>query len=236
MALECGGDDPGFDRIGLSHRILVEAGGTWVLDFPFGPATAVAAARGWRTWEEYLDWCGSNPDPTVLRDQLRQVLQDVGVRWSTPRRIDDALGTTWFPFFEQLYRQTITGARDVLTPLNRAGRDRTRVLPFHSHAAPDVSLSVIAEGFPGHTLTTLGLPRTGYKHRTSPGQEARARIVSALRGRGVPISDADAERATNDAEGDAVDALVLLHAARGASHRTAVDWASHPGIEGWFFD
>ena len=238
VELRSGGDDPGFDRVGLTGRII-ESGGTWVIDFPFGPAAAVATAAGWTTWYEYLAWCGSNPVPTVLRDQLRQILQAAGMPWATTRESDHALGTTWFPFFEQLYRQTITGGRDVLAPLDQAGRDRTRLLPFHDHAAATAELSVVIEGFPGHTLTTLGLPRTGYKHRTLPAQESRAQIVNALRERGVPISDADATTAINDGEGDAVDALVLLHAAQGASLRTTAEWAAvgaQASIEGWFFD
>ena len=238
VELKSGGDDPGFDRVGLAGKII-ESGGTWVIDFPFGPAAAVAAEAAWTKWHDYLAWCGSNPAPTALRDQLRQVLQGAGVPWSTTRKIDQRLGTTWFPFFEQLYRQTITGGRDVLDPLDQAGRDRTRILPFHDHAAANGELSVVIEGFPGHTLTTLDLARTGYKHRTLPAQESRARIVNALRERGVPISDADARTAIKDAEGDAVDALVLLHAARDASLRTAAEWAAvgpDASIEGWFFD
>ena len=148
VELKCGGDDAGFDRVGLSGRII-EHGGIWVIDFPFGPATAVAAAAGWRTWRDYLAWCGSDPAPTALRDQLRQALQGAGVRWSTPREIDDALGTTWFPFFEQLYRQTITGARDVLAPLDRAGRDRTRNPPVSRPCCSERGTECRHRGVPG---------------------------------------------------------------------------------------
>jgi hypothetical protein len=49
-----------------------------------------------------------------------------------------------------------------------------------------------------------------------------------------------ASTAVHDAEGDAVDALVLVHAAQNASRRTATEWdervSSCAGIEGWFFD
>lgn len=239
IELKCGGGDPGFDRIGLASRVI-EGGGTWVIDFPFGPPAAVAEAAGWTTWHEYIAWCGSNPDPTALRDNLREVLRRTCVPWPTKREIDRRLGTTWFPFFEQLYRQTITGGRDLLYPLSQASRGSARILPFHKHAAASSELSVVIEGFPGATLKRCGLAATGYKHATSDAEEQRRLIVDSLRERGVPVRDADASTAVHDAEGDAVDALVLLHAARNASRRTAAEWSDKVGVrasmEGWFFD
>ena len=238
VQLKSGGDDPGFDRSGLA-TMVIEGGGTWVVDFPFGPPAAVAEVAGWRTWQDYLAWCGSNPNPTALRDQLREDLRLADVHWSTKRDIDRRLGTTWFPFFEQLYHQTITGGSDVLSPLSQANRDRTRILPFHDHAPATNELSVVIEGFPGATLTNCGLPSTGYKHAGRAAQERRRLIVDSLVGLGIPISDTDASTAVHDAEGDAVDALVLLCAAWNASRRAA-DWrdgvGEHSAIEGWFFD
>ena len=101
VELRSGGRDPGFDRAGLADKII-KGSGTWVIDFPFGPPAAVAAGAGWNSWHEYLSWCGSNPDPRALRDELREVLRAAGVPWSTKRNIDHALRTTWFPFFEQM--------------------------------------------------------------------------------------------------------------------------------------
>ena len=239
VELQSGGGDPGFDRVRLAGKV-VEGSGTWVIDFPFGPPAEVAAAAGWNSWHEYLAWCGSDPGAKTLRDQLRETLRQAGVAWATRRRIDHVHATTWFPFFEQLYRQTITGGRDVLRALDQAGRDRTRILPFHGFGAASPELSVVIEGFPGWTLERCGLPRTGYKHSGREAQDQRRRIVNSLRERGVPISDADASTAVQDAEGDAVDALVLVHAAHSVSYRTATEWAErvapHAGIEGWFFD
>ena len=239
VELKSGGDDLGFDRRGLADKVI-KGGGTWVIDFPFGPPAVIAGAAGWTTWRDYIAWCGSNSDPTALRDELRAVLRRAGVRWSTKREIDREIDTTWFPYFEQLYRQTITGARDVLCPLHQAGRDRTRILPFHDHAVANGELSVVIEGFPGATLKQCDLPTTGYKHTGREAEDQRQRIVDTLRERGVPVCDADASRAIRDVEGDAVDALVLLHAARTASHRTAAEWSdkvgAHASIEGWFFD
>ena len=127
VELKSGGDDPGFDRVGLAGKII-ESGGTWVIDFPFGPAAAVAAEAAWTKWHDYLAWCGSNPAPTALRDQLRQVLQGAGVPWSTTRKIDQRLGTTWFPFFEQLVPPDDHGRPRCPRP-TRPGRQRQDAHP-----------------------------------------------------------------------------------------------------------
>ena len=238
VLLRSGGDYPGFDRKILATKII-EDSGTWVIDFPFGPPAAIAEAAGWKRWQDYIDWCESCPDATTLQNQLRTKCDQAEVRWSTKREIDRTLGTTWFPFFHQLYRQTITGSRDVLSPLVQAGRHRVRILPFHDHKPTSKGLSLVIEGFPGATLRNFGLPATGYKHRDCKAQEQRRLIVRFLIETGIPISDKDAFRAIHDAEGDAVDALVLLCAARNASLRST-DWQNNVGeyshIEGWFFD
>ena len=240
VSLECGGDDPGFGRRALGERIVRE-GGLWVIDFPFGPPSAVACAAGWRTWQEYLAWCGDERGPTVLRDELRATLEAKGVRWWTKRKIDVKTDATWPPFFEQLYRQTITGARDVLSRLDSAERGRVGVPPFHDWCEPTRTRSVVVEGFPGWTLRGLRLCSTGYKHSTDDARDRRAAIVDALRGRGVPIGDYECRRAVCDAQGDAIDALVLLYAAWCGLRHGRGDWmgtwgcgSNRLGIEGWY--
>ena len=238
VELMSGGGDPGFDRRRFA-AMVIRGGGTWVVDFPFGPPAAVAKAAGWTAWQEYLAWCASNPDPTALRDELRERCRLARLPWAQRREIDESIGTTWFPFFEQLYRQTITGGRDVLGPLSQASRDSVRILPFHRHAPATAERSVVVEGFPGATLKEHGLPLTGYKRRGGRNERKRRRILDSLRAGGIPIRDADAEAAVRDADGDAVDALVLLSAARTANGR-ATDWSDavgdHANMEGWFFD
>ena len=115
-----------------------------------------------------------------------------------------------------------------------------RILPFHRHAPATTELSVVVEGFPGATLKEYGLPATGYKKSGGSGERKRHLIIESLRTRGIPIRDTDATVAVHDAAGDAVDALVLLSAARTANDRTAAEWrdaaGDHGRIEGWFFD
>ena len=239
VVLECGADAPGFGRAGLAQRVLKD-GGVWVLDFPFGPPAPVAAAAGWTTWRDYLAWCAGCADATVLRDGLREVLGEAGVAWSTRRAVDCTVGATWFPFFEQLYRQTITGARDVLRVLTDAGTDKAQILPFESNTDTSRRGSVVVEGFPGWTLRRCGMAAVGYKQGHEAARAQRRSIVTHLHGWGLPISDDDARRAVEDVEGDAVDALVLLLAAHMTSRRKARDWQDayreHGCMEGWFFD
>ena len=237
VTLECGADPPGFGRAGLAEKIL-ERGGLWVLDFPFGPPARVAAAAGWATWRDYLAWCDG--EATQLRDGLRRTLKDAGVGWSTRRAIDRAREATWFPFFEQLYRQTISGGRDVLRALAAAGATRAGILPFDRCAGTDRNAAEVVEGFPGWTLRQCGLRATGYKRRDVAARQHRTAIVNSLRRSGIPISDVDARRAVDDVEGDAVDALVLLLAAVLTSARSASEWrraaTTDRCMEGWFFD
>ena len=84
-----------------------------------------------------------------------------------------------------------------------------------------------------------GVHSIGYKRRGGRCEQKRRRILDSLRAGGIPIRDADAEAAVRDADGDAVDALVLLAAARTANGR-ATDWSDavgdHAEMEGWFFD
>lgn len=239
VSLECGDDGHGFGRIDLAERI-VDEGGMWVIDFPFGPPAAIADAAGWRTWHDYLAWCASKSDPTELRDELRVILERQRVPWSTKREIDAETDATWFPFFEQLYRQTITGARDLLARLNGAGRERTSVWPFHGECVPTPQRSVVVEGFPGWTLRQMGLPSTGYKHSTDLARDRRATILDALCADGLLIGDAERRRVLEDSEGDAIDAFVLLRAAWCAQGRAPRDWSlprgGSPKIEGWYFD
>lgn len=238
VSLKCGGEGCGFNRNDVAKKILKE-GSLWVIDFPFGPPEQVAIAAGWKTWQDYLAWCGSNESPTELRNELRTILESANVGWSTKRKIDKET-QAWFPFFEQLYRQTITGGRDVLSHLDTADREQVAVLPFHDVREPTCRRSVVIEGYPKWTLKQMGLPKSDYKNKKYPvnARKSRAEIVNGLRHSGIPICDKDFNRAVEDIEGDAVDALVLLNAAKYSVCRKPAEWTQGtcPIIEGWYFD
>lgn len=237
VTLDHGGGDPGFGRADLTNRILSSTG-LWVIDFPFGISATTLNEIGIGTWTEYLNWVAAGRDATERRDTAQLAMQRADLPWHQLRAVDVAHATTWAPLFEQLYRQTLNGARDVLGPLQASGRGRCRVLPFHESGDP-ASVPHVLEGFPGHTLANRRLPAVGYKQQTQAGLVLRQQIVDALLAAGLPITNADQQRAIADAEGDAVDALVLLLAARRSAHRNAAEWSNartQGGAEGWFVD
>ncbi|MCY4582116.1 MAG: hypothetical protein OXE50_04850, partial [Chloroflexi bacterium] len=220
------------------------------LDFPFGPPAAVRDAMKWANWRHYLKWCKDADDLETYWERIPEGLR------RNRRDIDTERCTTWRPFqrWHYFYRQTMAGARDVLFPMAPLELGSVSILPFDVLSGQDgttvgecveqdCGLSVAMEGFPGYTLRTRGLPDKGYKKsksRPSGDEVKRNHIVESLRDHGMPISDEDASRAVQNVEGDAVDALVLLDAAKRASGRNLEDWRDRVGpnadIEGWFFD
>lgn len=242
VQLMCG-RDRGLRRRDLPDMVRTR-GGVWVMDFPFGVARDTSRALGLadNDWGAWLRWAsedrGTSYAPTELRDLARALTASAGVAWSTCREVDEAHGTTWFPLFEQLYRQTLFGAREVLAPLAKDAS--VVVVPFH---APRPGTTLVSEGFPGWTLRRrLGHPGTGYKGKTVEHRRAREGILRSLVAAGLPVGDADRARAVEDTEGDAVDALTLLLASWETSAVTANTWAERHTkaaaagrlAEGWF--
>lgn len=156
------------------------------------------------------------------------------------RQVDELHQTAWFPLFEQLYRQTIYGAREVLLPLHNEG---LCVLPW-GLTAPSES-AIIVEGFPGATVRKRLLGRrVSYKGSTGAHKIKRQAIIEALKSRpfAIPIPDDVAVKAVNDPDGDALDALVLLVGSWVAQGLSAEEWTQQlalldggdASVEGWF--
>jgi len=243
VTLESGAEG-GFQRSGLPGKIVADKG-WWVFDFPFGIARDTAGALQVEDWPAWLDWCFGQDRPegyaTIRRDAAKLAVQGANIQWSIRRQIDDSLGTTWFPLFEQLYRQTIYGATEVLHPLATEYADTIEILPW---GKPSDTTAVVVEGFPGITIRQrLGLPATGYKGKGEDRLNRRKDILRALTDTWqVPVTENDVARAVNDTEGDAVDALVLLvacqvsHALDRASWKNNRERIAREGrsVEGWF--
>jgi hypothetical protein len=242
VAVRCGRSASTVDKI--CRRDLPELvkryPGWWSLDFPFGVAKETARALGLSSWLEWLRWCDAAGDATTLRDTARGYTNRAGVTWGLRRQVDEVVQTTWFPLFEQLYRQTIYGAREVLLPLYNEG---LCISPWGCNALE--KSSVVVEGFPGATVRDhLMKRRVSYKGSTEAHKAARGAIVKALRSApfAMPIPDEVAAKAVEDQDGDALDALVLLLAGW-ISQRLPVDkWQQQlarldgcgAAIEGWF--
>jgi len=242
VGLRCGWTENTADKIcrrdlpGLINR----GPGWWSLDFPFGIAKETACALKLNSWQEWLGWCGREGDPTMLRDEARELTKRAGVPWGQRRQVDKDNQTTWFPLFEQLYRQTIYGAREVLLPLSKEG---PCILPWGWMALQKPT--VLVEGFPGATVRDhLLRRRVSYKGDTGAHRTARKAILKALKSSPfvMPIPDDVATKAIEDQEGDALDALVLLLGSW-ISLRLPVDrWKQQLArldgcdstVEGWF--
>ena len=229
---------------GICRRDLPElierAPAWWSLDFPFGIAKNSARALGISTWPEWLRWCGANGDATTLRDRAKELTGRAGLSWAQPREVDESCQTTWFPLFEQLYRQTIYGAREVLLPLYEEG---FCILPWGWTSLK--SSRVVVEGFPGAIVRDRLLKRrVSYKGGTEAHRTARQAIIDALRSTpfAIPIPDQVGARAVDDEEGDAVDALVLLLGAWISQRLPQETWKQQcerldscgSTVEGWF--
>jgi hypothetical protein len=242
VALRCGWSDSTADKIcrrdlpGLIER----EPGWWSLDFPFGIAKETARALKLNSWPEWLRWCGGEGDATTLRDKARELTSRAGVAWAQSRQVDESNQTTWFPLFEQLYRQTIYGAREVLPPLYEEG---ICILPWEWKALKKPV--VVVEGFPGAMVRDHLLKRrVSYKGRTGVHKTAREAIIRALKSApfAIPIPDDVAAKAVEDQDGDTLDALVLLLGSW-ISQRLSVDkWEQQltrlsgcgATVEGWF--
>jgi len=233
-----------FRRADLPSKVVANKG-WWVFDFPFGIARDTASALHLEDWDAWLAWCYGVDRPegyaTLRRDSAKTAVEEAGFRWAIRRTIDEDLGTTWFPMFEQLYRQTIYGASEVLFPMRTQHVDSVAILPW---GQPTESKAVVLEGFPGITIRErLGLPATGYKGKGNDRRIRRKEIMSALtRDWKLPVRDEDIALAINDTEGDAVDALVLViacqisYALDRTSWQASRDRLKNQGriVEGWF--
>ena len=239
------GEDGDFRRADLPAKVIADKG-WWVFDFPFGIAQATAESLGIEDWVGWLNWCNGDERPagyaTLRRDAARTAVEEAGINWSIRRSVDDEWETTWFPLFEQLYRQTIYGASEVLRPLScEPSLSEIVILPWGQVAK---SKTVVLEGFPGVTIRDqLGLPATGYKGLGDDRRNRREEILRALVDWEIPIAPEDFERAVADTEGDAVDALVLLVACQLSHCLERSAWQTvrqrlNDGdrlVEGWFF-
>ncbi len=238
IALRCGADEPPLRRADLP-ALVSSRPGWWILDFPFGVARETALALGidGNNWGGWLDWCADGGDATERRDAARVSVESSGSIWSARRAVDREHSTTWFPLFEQLYKQTIYGAREVLNVL--AAAPDVAILPWQDCEG---ARSVVVEGFPGVTIRSrLKMKGVGYKGRQAVHRQERERIVEALAGiLPVPVPVDAASTAVNDTEGDALDALVLLLAGwvtqqhRGWEARRTSLTDELRLLEGWF--
>jgi hypothetical protein len=211
--------------------------GLWILDFPFGlPAELLRRAGAQLNNIDAAHTFTRGIRKEEFRDHCNAVWTGVSGNASKHRATERRVGAGWFAWFVQLFRQTWTGQVEILGAL-RATNPDVAILPWDFGRPASTR---VVEGFPAASLRHRGLPSTGYKLATSGGRTRRETIVAKLVSLGLPLSGAVRDEAINDADGDLIDALVLLLAGRDAltaEHSAINSELERRGLlsEGWIY-
>ncbi|HLI26155.1 MAG TPA: DUF429 domain-containing protein [Chloroflexota bacterium] len=211
VALRRGTDAPALDYPALV-RWIAASEGVWLFDFPFGIAHELAISQGLPAddWPAFVRAFAARY-PTAAAFYAATHPLPRGNR--EPRRgCDHAARAPLAPHNRRLYRQTYHGLRDVLGPLLAASAARVAFLPWDAEVAAARPVWV-AESCPAAVLKRAGLPARGYKGPGEAHRAVRAVLLEWLGAWGLPLPPAVCGRALADAEGDALDALLLLPAA-----------------------
>lgn len=180
----------------LAGCIAAAGESVWGMDFPFSLAQTQMRHATWTAFA--ARFVHDYPTP----DDLYHDGKGHG------RRLTDIHAKTPFaPANLRIYRQTYYGIRDLLAPLALSGR--ARVLPMQAYQPDQPNLIEVC---PASTLKCLKLYHP-YKGRGAVLQTARAALLSALREQQVTWTSTADESALEDAEGDALDALIAAYAA-----------------------
>lgn len=159
-------------------------------DFPFSLQSNELDADTWRDW--VLSLSQRFADADAFRAAYAGAKRATDIKAKTP----------FAPLNLRLYRQTYWGIAHVLAPLLRAG---ALALPFDE---PRVGATWLLETCPASLLKKHNL-YFSYKGKSESQRENRARITSECQARfDLEIPDAIRQSAIDDAEGDALDALL----------------------------
>jgi hypothetical protein len=188
------------------RSLLAAAGPCAVgLDFPFSVARSLIPAG--LTWEAWIrGFAEQYPTAAEFRRRCaEQALAQTG-RKELRRLTDIEAKTPFAPTNLRLFRQTYYGIRDVLAPLVAA--QAVSVLPMQP---PHPDRPWLIEVCPASTLKRLNRYRP-YKGRAF--HAARARLMDQLAA-AFPMTVPESVRslAIDDAEGDALDAVIAAAAA-----------------------
>ena len=159
-------------------------------DFPFSLQKDELDRENWR------DWVASLPERYADADALRAAYA------GAKRETDIKAKTPFAPLNLRLYRQTYYGIARVLAPLLRIG---ALALPFDE---PGAQAPWLLEICPASLLKKHKL-YFSYKGKSEAQRENRARILSECRAKfGLEMPDTIQQSALDDAEGDALDAIL----------------------------
>lgn len=205
---------PATDWLGVGHRredalpaltrfLGKREGGTATgLDFPFGLPNRVTAAD---TWPEFLrqfpSWA-DDPSDLARESETRARLNGGGDATELLRATEEPLGAI-SPYNKRLRTETFYGIRDVLRPLILA--DAVRAAPMQT---VDPDLPILLEVYPTGTLERLDAHDLRYVGGDEDARDRRAANLHVLETAGVTIGDAVRDKALNDGDGNALNAVV----------------------------
>lgn len=191
------------DRAMLMKAILASASSQeahlWRIDAPAGVPIQTLTEHGIEIkWKAGAKWSASAGSPRAWRTMLRAVS-----RVEPRRSTDSAWRTPMAPMNLRVFKQTWTLMCEVLLPLSEAGVSIAPMAVTNSNVT-------VCEGCPASVLQMLGWPSHGYKGQGEPPKRVRALIARRLVEIGVPLSKKTIQQATDDEEGDLLDACILL--------------------------
>jgi hypothetical protein len=196
-----------FDRRSLL-RLMIESAKVpgehlWRIDAPFAlPIETLDAFDVPHEWMAMAKWMAEFGSPRGWRHDIRVVHR------KEPKRVcDRAESTPMAPMNLRVFKQTWTLICEVLLPLAEAG---VHIEPVANRSAD--SRMVVCEGCPSSVLHRFGWPTKGYKGQGEPPRAVRAMILERLPSVGVRMTDATVRDATDDVEGDLLDAILLTTA------------------------
>ncbi len=196
---------------GRAHLWRVDAAG----GVPLATLGALDVSADWRAAAEWMHGCGS---PRLWRSRVRQSTRQ------EPRRVCDAsVSNSMAPMNLRVFKQTWGFTCQVLLPLADAG---VHVEPMAPATGSTVS---VCEGSSEGVLAMRGWQRRGYKGAGEPPRAVRSDIIRQLRHAGINVPPALATQAENDAEGEWIDALLLV------TDPTHTVVPSAALIEGWSY-
>lgn len=185
---------------------IVRAGSCVVgIDAPFGLARASVASPDW---------------PSLLREVASTADADAFRRdFGAPERrraTDIEAKTPFAPTNLRLYRQTYFAMAHLAAPL--VASDGARFPPMQK---VDAAKPIVIETCPASRLKRLGLYGAPYKGAGDERRRMRAAMLAAFQSQGVRLAACVIDRALEDAEGDALDAVVCCVIAADAGRAEA---------------
>ena len=193
----------GVSRAQLLQKIIAsseqDAPSLWRIDAPFSLPVSVFEMHGIALdWLALAQWMDGFESPREWRRVLRAV-----DRKEKKRTCDREARTPMAPMNLRVFKQTWTAVCEVLLPLAQAG---VHLAPIHVTG----SSAIVSEGCPASVLRRFGESPRGYKGATDLNEERRVFLCELLEVWGVPLDERLRTSAINDADGDVIDALLLL--------------------------